>query len=52
MTGKMILNFPKAAMNTEKNSFTFSTRDLNPGVYIVQVNLNGTLIKRPIIIQH
>ncbi len=52
MTGKMILNFPKSAMNTENSSFIFSSRDLAPGVYIVQVDLNGTLIKRPIIIQH
>jgi len=52
MTGKVVLNFPKSAINTEKNSFVFSSRDLAPGVYIVQVDLNGTLIKRPVIIQH
>jgi hypothetical protein len=52
MTGNVILNFPKSVMNTAKNSFIFSSRDLAPGVYIIQVTLNGTLIKRPVVIQH
>jgi hypothetical protein len=52
MAGKIIYNFPRSAMNTEKNAFIFSSRDLAPGIYIVQVDLNGTLIKRPVIIQH
>ncbi len=52
MTGKIIFTLPKESMSVEKNSFSFSTKDLAPGIYILQVKLNETLIKRPIVVQH
>jgi hypothetical protein len=52
MTGKIIFTLPKASMSADKKSFSFSTKDLAPGIYILQVKLNESLVKRPIVVQH
>lgn len=51
MAGKIIFSPPNGSMLLEKNYFSFSTKDLAPGIYILQVKLNETLIKRPIVVQ-
>ncbi|MBK6521626.1 MAG: T9SS type A sorting domain-containing protein [Sphingobacteriaceae bacterium] len=52
MTGKIIFTLPKESISADKKSFSFSTKDLAPGIYILQVKLNETLVERPIVVQH
>lgn len=52
LTGKILMELPKNNILQDGNSVHVSTKNLAQGVYIIQVNLNGTLIKRPIVVQH
>jgi hypothetical protein len=49
LTGKVLINEKKTE---HTNSIYISTKDLAPGIYMLQVRLNETLIKKPIIVQH
>lgn len=52
MTGKTLIQIPKSDMVNERSSLSISTKELASGIYILQVKINESILKKPIIVQH